>query len=105
MEDIALLIVTLPEPAPASAKDETLKLSLSIKVESDLKVIQLFANPCCKLVVVELPSPVTAIDPAVDVPVSVFTLSSAIVYPKNVTPNELYDASLDVFDGVASPVG
>jgi len=31
------------------------------------------------LVVVELPSPVTAIDPAVDVPVSVFVLSVAIM--------------------------
>jgi hypothetical protein len=36
------------------------------------------------LVVVELPSPVTAIDPAVDVPVSVFVLSVAIVYPMTV---------------------
>jgi hypothetical protein len=36
------------------------------------------------LVVVELPSPVTAIDPAVDVPVSVFVLRVAIVYPMKV---------------------
>ena len=36
-------------------------------------------KPCCKFVVVELPSAVTAIDPAVDVPVSVFVLRVAIM--------------------------
>ena len=43
------------------------------------KLTQALHNPCCKLVVVELPSPVTAIDPAVDVPVSVFVLRVAIM--------------------------
>ena len=38
-----------------------------------------FAKPFCKFVVVELPSAVTAIDPAVDVPVSVFVLRVAIM--------------------------
>jgi hypothetical protein len=67
--DIALVIVTVPDPAPPSPKEETLKLSLFVKEAAEVKVIQLFANPCCRLVVVLFPSPVTAIDPAVVTPI------------------------------------
>ena len=45
------------------------------------RLIQLLAKPCCRLVVVLFPSPVTAIDPAVVTPVNVFILSvDAITY-------------------------
>ena len=40
-----------------------------------LKFTQDLHNPCCRLVVVLLPSPVTAIDPAVLTPVNVLILS------------------------------
>ena len=50
----------------------------------------LYLLSCCKFVVVELPSPVTAIEPAVDVPVSVFVLRVAIVYPMTVWLERLH---------------
>ena len=66
-------------PVPTSVGELMLKESKCPIVPVPSKLHQALHNPCCKLVVVELPSPVTAIDPAVDVPVSVFVLRVAIM--------------------------
>ena len=78
-----MLLVKLysKSPVPLSKIDAVLRLSCNVL---GFNLAHALINPCYKLVVVELPSPVTAIDPAVDVPVSVFVLRVAIVYPMTV---------------------
>ncbi len=65
--DLDLLVV------PPSVKLVLLKLSFA--VAPSLWSIQCLHKPCCRLVVVLLPSPVTAIDPAVVTPVNVLIFS------------------------------
>ena len=85
MLPIALVITGPYFPVAESVRLEMLNESPAAGVPVPLKLIHDLHKPCCKLVVVELPSPVTAIDPAVDVPVSVFVLSVAIVYLTTIT--------------------
>jgi len=53
--------------------------SLAAVVVIPVKFIHALHNPCCKFVVVEPPSPVTTIDPAEVLPVSVFSKSVLIL--------------------------
>jgi hypothetical protein len=64
-------------PVATSVLELILKLSVDVRLPPDpvLLLSHALHSPCCKFVVVELPSPVTAIEPAVDTPVIVSTLS------------------------------
>ena len=65
--------------ASENVADPILKESLIAIVPVPSKFPHAFANPCCRLVVVLLPSPVTSIEPAVDTPVNLSTLSSLAI--------------------------
>ena len=62
-----------------SVKPETLKLSFSTVVDVPVIFTHALAKPCCILVVVLFPSPVTAIDPAVVVPVKVSVFKAPVI--------------------------